>query len=339
VPAAIGASLLGVAPPVVFLLSLVAILPVAKLMGDGTEALAAVLGPHKGGLLNATLGNAAELIITLVALQAGLLQLVLASITGSIIGNLLLICGLSFLLGGLRHGIQHFDRRLGGMEAAQMVLAIIALGIPTMVDVSLRDHRAAEVLLSDMVAIVMLVLYGLGVVYALSGSHGRAPEVHAHAGAAWSRRTALSVLAIATATVVVLSEIMVGAVEPTMEAWGVSEFFIGIILVPIVGNAAEHLVAVSAARDNRMDLSVAISLGSSTQIALLVAPVLVLASRVIAPEAMVLVFHPFELAALVAATAIGALIALDGESNWMEGAQLIAVYVILAVAFFFVPSI
>ncbi len=341
VPLALAANWAAAGPTVVFVLTLLAIMPVAKLMGDGTEALAARLGPQIGGLLNATLGNAAELIITLVALRAGLVELVLASLTGSIIGNLLLITGLSFVVGGLRHGTQSFHRQHTGLAASQMVLAVIALGVPTMADVALRTDIASEVLLSDIVAVVMLILYCLGVVYVLRNPDKTAattPAPRAHAGAGWSQRTALTVLAVSTVVVVILSELLVGTVEPIVAAWGVSEFFIGIILIPIVGNAAEHLVAVSAARENQMDLSLAISLGSSTQIALLVAPILVLASRVLAPHPMVLVFHPFELAALVAATAIGALIALDGESNWMEGAQLLAVFFILAVAFFFLPG-
>jgi len=336
-PAAVAGQVLGAPGVWVFALSLVAILSLAKMLGDATESLAAQVGPTAGGLLNATLGNAAELIITLVALRAGLVDLVKASITGSILGNLLLVMGLALVAGGAKNGIQRFDRRRAGMGAVQMVLAVIALAVPTMFSEAIEPNHWAVTRLSDGVAVVMLLLYVLSLFYSFKGNPAPADGTPAP-GRAWSRRRALAILAGSTAALAAVSEILVGAVEPAMAALGVSEFFIGIILVPVVGNAAEHMVAVTAAVRNDMELTMAVALGSSTQIALLVAPALVLLSIGLAPAPMVLVFNRFELAALVAATAVASIIAVDGESNWLEGAQLLAVYVILTIAFLVLPA-
>jgi Ca2+:H+ antiporter len=341
VPAAFAAELTHQHHLLVFGLSLAGILPLAKLLGDGTEALAAHTGPRVGGLLNATLGNAAELIITLVALRAGLTELVKASITGSILGNLLLILGLALLLGGARHGLQRFDQREAGLAASQMTLALIALAIPTAFATAIEPNHGSVQLLSDAVALIMLAVYVLSIVYLLRSRPNEPPPpgtVGAHESGHWSVRTATAVLVGSTAALAALSEVLVGAVEPTIETLGWSEFFVGIILVPIVGNASEHIVAVKVAAQNQMDLAMNIAMGSSLQIALLVAPLLVMASLVLGPAPMSLVFNPFELAALGGATLIAAFIALDGESNWLEGVQLLAVYLILAVAFFFLPS-
>ncbi|NPA91003.1 MAG: calcium/proton exchanger [Chloroflexi bacterium] len=318
-----------------FLLSILGIIPLAKLLGDATEALAAHTGPRISGLLNATLGNAAELIITIMALRAGLVELVKASITGSIIGNVLFVMGGAILLGGLRHGIQHFDRTRSGLAATQLALGVIALAIPTLFAHAIEPNHHGVEMLSLSVAVVMMVIYVLGLVFSLSAPQPHPPAEHAHHGG-WSVRTALLLLALSTVGIVWMSEILVKSVEYTVSALGVSEFFIGIIVVPIVGNAAEHLVAVTVALKDQMDLSLEITLGSSTQIALFVAPLLVLLSVFIAPEPLTLVFHPFELAALAAATVVAALIAQDGKSNWMEGAQLLGVFLIIALAFYFV---
>lgn len=321
---------------IVFLLAGLAIIPLAKLLGDSTEALAAHTGPRVGGLLNATMGNAAELIIAIMAVRAGLLDLVKASITGSILGNLLLIMGGALFVGGVRHGTQRFDRSHAGLAASQMSLALIALALPTLFAQAIEpDHHAVE-LLSDSVALIMLITYGLFVLHTLRGS-GPALE-DAHTGPHWPVGPALVVLVLSTAAIAWMSEILVGAVEETVAILGLSEFFIGIIVIPIVGNAAEHFVAITAAANNRMELSMSISLSSSMQIALLVAPLLVYGSLFLGPEQLDLVFNPFEIVALVGATLISALIALDGESNWVEGAQLLAVYIITAMAFFFLPG-
>ncbi|NPV08361.1 MAG: calcium/proton exchanger [Anaerolineae bacterium] len=335
-PAVILALFLGWSGGALFLLAGLGIIPLAKLLGDSTEALAAHAGPRVGGLLNATMGNAAELIIAIMAVRAGLLDLVKASITGSILGNLLLIMGGAVLVGGLRRGTQRFDRTHAGLAASQMSLALIALALPTLFAQAIEpDHHAVE-LLSDSVALIMLITYGLFVLHSLRSAEPRREDVHT--GHHWPVRASLVVLVLSTAAIAWLSEIMVGAVEETTALLGLSEFFIGIIIIPIVGNAAEHFVAITAAANDRMELSMTISLSSSMQIALLVAPLLVYGSLLLGPTQLDLVFTPFEIVALFGATLITALIAGDGESNWVEGAQLLAVYLITAMAFFFLPA-
>jgi Ca2+:H+ antiporter len=340
VPVAILGRFLGWAPTIVFATSALAVIPAAGMLGRATEEVAARTGPRFGGLLNATLGNAAELIITLFAIRAGLLELVKASITGSIIGNILLVMGLSILFGGIKNGTQRFDRTQAGANAVQLILAVLALMIPSLFFFAHTETSGPVESLSLGTAIAMLVIYALGLLFAFrfvnpesaSGAH----DTH-HGG--WSVRTSLLVLGGATVLIAILSEILVGSVEPMVANLGVSEFFIGIIIVPLVGNVAEHLVAVQAALKNKMELSMAVSLGSSLQIALFVAPVLVFLSLLMG-NPLTLVFNQFEIVALFAGTLIAAFVAMDGESNWLEGAQLLALYVIVALAFFFlrVPS-
>jgi len=325
-------------PILIFGVSALAIIPLAKLIGDATEELAVHIGPKLGGLLNATLGNAAELIITMFALRAGLLDLVRASIAGSIIGNLLLVMGLSLLLGGLKNGLQVFERRSAGLNATLVLLSVVALAIPSFFDLALTDNQAAELGLSEGVALVMIGLYALSLIYSLRGGQAD-PHSHAEEGhsARMSVPQALGLLAAATVGIVVMSEFLVGAVEHVSETLGLSEIFIGIIVVPLVGNVAEHLVAVQVAIKNKMELSMSIALGSSLQIALFVAPALVFISLLFG-EPLLLVFNSFELIALIGASLIAAFVAQDGESNWLEGAMLLAVYLMLAVAFFYLPS-
>jgi len=334
VPLALGAALLRAGPVPELALSALALIPLAALIGEATEELAARTGPVIGGLLNATLGNAAELIIALAGIRAGLLDLVKASITGSILGNMLLVMGLSLLVGGWRHGVQRFSRQRAGVLTTMTVLAFIALGIPSLFSHTIAAHHPEAVeTLSLGVAGLMLALYILSVLYTL-----RAREPlggHAIAHARWTLPQAMGILALATLGVVIMSEILVHALEPALHALGLTEFFVGIILIPLVGNAAEHLVAVQMAAENQMDLSLEIAVGSSLQIALLVVPVLVFASLALG-RPMDLVFHPLELVALMMAGAIAAFIALDGETNWLEGAQLLTVYDMLGIAFFFV---
>lgn len=326
-------------PVLIFVLAALGIIPLAHLIGHATEELALHTGPKLGGLLNATLGNAAELIITIFALREGLLDLVRASITGSIIGNLLLVLGLSLLAGGLKNGIQTFDRRTAGINATLVVLALMALAVPSIFDAAMQTDLAAEVGLSEGVAIIMIVLYVLAMIYSFTGGTGatREPAVEESVQPHWSVRRSLVVLTVATIGIVFMSEVLVGAVEAVTVTLGLTEFFLGIIIIPLVGNVAEHLVAVIVAYKNKMELSLAVSLGSSLQIALFVAPVLVFISLLFG-QPLLLVFNSFELVALVAASFIAAFIALDGESNWLEGAMLLAVYLILAVAFFFLPE-
>ncbi|NIN66720.1 MAG: calcium/proton exchanger [Anaerolineae bacterium] len=340
VPISIFASLLGWDQRVVFLSSALGIVPLAWILGKATEELAAHTGPRVGGLLNATLGNAAELIIAIFAIREGLLDLVKASITGSILGNILLVLGLSVLLGGLRNGVQHFDRSEAGLNATSMTLAVIALLIPSIFGLRIpaEIREAAVEWLSLGVAVVMIVIYVLSVSYSfLVGGRGTMADEHAVTN--WSVRRAVLILLLATVFVAWLSEILVSAVGPVVETLGITEFFLGVIIIPLVGNVAEHLVAVQAAWKNEMDLSLAISVGSSMQIALFVAPVLVFISLAMG-NPLTLIFNEFELLALAAAVFIAAFISLDGESNWLEGAQLLAVYLILVLAFFLpVPMI
>jgi Ca2+:H+ antiporter len=336
--AAVIARLINIDPVIVFGLSALGLIPLAKLIGDATEELAIFTGPKVGGLLNATLGNAAELIITVFAIQAGLLDLVRASITGSIIGNLLLVLGASLLAGGWKFGVQKFDRRTASNNAVLAVLAVIALAIPSLFDRELIDHPQSELLFSEGVAVILIILYGLSILYSFrSTKDDHVTEELAHEAPKWSRNLTIGILIGATIATAIVSETLVGAVEPVVEQLGLTEFFLGIIIIPLVGNIAEHVVAIQVALKNKMELSLAVSLGSSLQIALFVAPVLVFVSLLLGNR-MLLVFNDFELIALIGTALIAAFIALDGESNWLEGAMLLAVYLILALAFFFLPA-
>lgn len=327
-----------------FVLSALALIPLAAVLGNATEEVAVFTGPKIGGLLNATLGNAAELIITIVALREGLVAVVKASIAGSIIGNMLVVLGAAVLLGGIKHGTQKFDPHIAGVNAAAMSLAVLALIIPAIFALGSPEHRPTDadiVNLSDGTAIVLIVLYALYLLYTIFGKSGStAATAHGASGGARNRKglwIALGLLAGSTIAIVFMSEILVGALEPTAESWGMSELFVGVMLVPLVGNIAEHLVAVQVAMRNQMDLSIGIAVGSGLQIALFVAPVLVLVSQFVGPDPMSLVFNQFELVALLAAVFITVLVSVDGRTNWLEGAQLLALYLIIGIAFYFVP--
>jgi Ca2+:H+ antiporter len=322
----------------VFGLSALGVIPLAGLIGDATESLAVYTGPKVGGLLNATLGNAAELIITLVAINAGLLDLVKASITGSILGNLLMVMGFSMVLGGARNGVQKFDRRQAGNYAVLLILAVVALVIPSLFSQSMGPNSSVQVEEFSLgVAVVMIFLYILGLIYSLRAEQSPITYETEKIKPFYSRKSALIILLVATVGVAWLSELLVGAVESVVTNFGISEFFLGIILIPIVGNVAEHLVAVQVALRNRMELSLEIALSSSLQIALFVAPVLVFLSLMMG-HPLTLIFNQFELLALIAAVVVSALVASDGESNWLEGAALLAVYTILGIGFFLLPA-
>ena len=338
VPVAVVASSLNWNPVIVFFAAAVAVIPFAGLMGVATEELAARSGPRVGGLLNATMGNAAELIIAIFAIKEGLLDLVKASITGSILGNLLLVLGASIFLGGLRNGTQRFDRAHAGMNATMSILAVIALAVPSLFShtIDLVNHDAVEYLTLG-VAGAMILIYACSVVYALFGPKGKSAAPTHVESPKWELWKAITLLLVAAGFISWMSEILVGAVEPVIHALGVTEFFLGIIIIPLVGNVAEHLVAVQVAWKNRMELSLAISLGSSMQVALLIAPLLVFISLLMG-NPLTLVFNQFELIALIAASFIAVFVALDGESNWLEGAELLVVYFIVALAFFFLPA-
>lgn len=321
----------------VFATSALAMVPLAGLLGRATEDVAIYTGPKIGALLNATLGNAAELIITVVALRQGLVEVVKASIAGSIIGNILIVLGLAVFLGGMRNGTQFFDAKTAGTNATMLMLAVIALVVPAIFSLGAEGSRpspAAILLLSDWLAVVLIVLYGLYVLFILR-QQSPAPE-HGEETPTMRLPAAIGLLAMSTLGIVVMSEVLVGALEPAAESLGLSDLFIGVMLVPLVGNVAEHLVAVQVAIQNKMDLSLGIAIGSGLQIALFVTPLLVLISLVIG-RPMSLVFNFYELIALVGAGIIAVLISVDGESNWLEGAQLIALYLMLGAAFYFVP--
>jgi Ca2+:H+ antiporter len=344
VPATVVAELLALSPVVVFVMAAAGLIPLAGLIGRSTEELAHHLGPRYGGLLNATFGNAAELIITTFAVRAGLLTLVKASITGSIIGNTLLVLGASLLAGGLRHGEQRYDPRAASLNAALMILAVAGLYLPATVALTVREPLRLEEL-SLLVAGILLLTYVAYLVFTVSrgtghggGASAAGPALEATAGvAAWTRRRALAVLALSTVGAAVVSEALVGAVEPVTEALGWSEFFVGVIVVALIGNAAEHVSAVTFAWRNQPDVSLAITADSSTQMALFVAPVLVFLSIPLG-HPMDLIFVPLELAILGLSTAVFGYLCLDGESHWLEGAQLLSLYLMAAAAFFFLPT-
>lgn len=338
-PVAVLAELLHWSPLVVFATSALAVVPLAGLLGEATEVLAAQVGPRVGGLLNATLGNAAELIITLIAIRAGNLELVKASIIGSVIGNILLVLGASILLGGLRHGVQKFDRANAGIDATMLILAVITISVPSIFNAAIEPDSLRVEELSLTTAAVMLAIYALSIVYQ---TRLKTPEngigvPPSHAAPHWKPSVALAVLGASVVGIAVMSEFLVGSIEPVTRSLGMSEFFVGIIVIPLIGNVAEHLVAVQVAMKNQMDLSLSIANGSSLQIALFVAPVLVFVSLLIG-NPLTLEFNNFELIALTASGVIAALIAVDGRSNWLEGAMLLAVYLILGLAFFFLPA-
>ena len=341
IPVAIAVELLHGGEVLLFLTSALAVIPLAGLMGQATEALSEKTGPRLGGLLNATLGNAAELIITLFAVRAGLLDLVKASLIGSILGNVLLVMGVSIFVGGLKNGVQKFDRSHVGVDATMSILAVIALSVPSFFNAAIEPDTLRVEELSLTTAFAMMAIYGMAIVYSLRSrtpSDAPGPAVQpSHSGPRWNTRMALGVLVLATIGIALMSEFLVSSVEPVTQQLGFSEFFVGIIIIPLIGNVAEHLVAVQVALKNQMDLSLSIALGSSLQIALFVAPVLVFVSLLMG-NPLTLEFNGFEVLALTAASIIAAFVALDGESNWLEGAMLIAVYVILALAFFFLPG-
>lgn len=332
-------------PIAVFLAAGLGIIPLAAYMGRATEALAAYLGPQLGGLLNAAFGNAAELILSIMALRRGLYAVVKASLTGSIIGNALLILGMSFLVGGLRHGKQSFDRLMVSLQSTLLVLAAIGLAVPSVL--FHRLDRAAEVNLSMEVATVLFLTYCLSVVFSLlrqeSGEEtvggAPSPSFATH----WSVSRASLVLAVSTVMVAILSEFLAGAIENAehqgyLERLGMSEVFVGVVLVAVIGNAAEHSTAIYMAYRNQVDLSLHIALGSSLQIALVVTPLLVFASLVVGPQPLDLHFTLLEMLAVIASVVVVAFAASDGQSHWMEGVLLIAVYIILAFAFYHVPA-
>jgi Ca2+:H+ antiporter len=330
------------ASPWVFLSAAVALVPLAGLIGLGTEQLARRSGPAWGGFLNATFGNAAELIIAIVALRSGHVELVKASITGSIVGNLLLVLGLSFFVGGLGRRSQKFHRTAATNTSAMLFLGVVALVMPAVFDLSLFGSLDAEPpalkSLSFWSAIVLIVAYAGSLIYAFTSHHDLFRSAHEGGhGPVLPTAVAVMVLAAGTLLTTVQAELLVGAMEPALARFGFTELFVGVIVIALIGNAAEHYSAVTAARRDEMTLAVEISVGSSAQIALLVAPALVLYSFVIG-RPMTLLFNAFEITAIALSVLATSIVVVDGESNWVEGLQLLSVYLILALAFYFVPA-
>lgn len=330
----------------VFITACLAVIPLAAWMGTATEEVAVVVGPTLGGLLNATFGNATELIIAIIALRAGLIGVVKASITGSMISNLLLVMGFSMLLGGIRFKEQSFEPIVARVNASAMNLAVIAMLLPTAVNyTSSGISEPAMQNLSAVVALVLILVYALTLLFSMKthsylcdvgeaelegedSEHHEKPNVLLWTG----------VLLACTLAVAFQSELLVDSLEVATESAGLTQLFTGVILLPIIGNAAEHATAVSVAMKDKMDLSISVAVGSTMQIALFVGPVLVLLGWVIG-QPMDLNFNPFELVAVVVAVLITNSVSSDGKSNWLEGALLLATYAILGVAFFFHPEI
>jgi Ca2+:H+ antiporter len=343
---------------IIFVIAAIALIPLAKLIGDSTEHLSIHYGTSLGSLLNVTFGNAAEIIIAIVAINAGLLELVKASISGAILGNILLIFGLSILAGGFKYKEQFFNRENTGLQASMLFLAIIGLAVPTVLanTVNLKDgsggmnveNQVSVQILSDVLAYLLLAVYIAGIIFTffthkhvftqpISREHQKEEEKGSKEKhiTHWSKKKSFLLLGLSMAGVIVVSEILVGSVEATTEEFGFGELFVGAIIVGIVGNAAEHSSAIMLARKGKIDLSIGIAAGSGTQIALFVVPILVIAG-IIMNKPFTLVFTLYELATIFLAAIILNLISNDGKSNWFEGVMLTVVYIIIAIGFFFI---
>jgi Ca2+:H+ antiporter len=349
IPAAVALDLAGASPVLVFSAAALAVIPCAAVMGEATEAIASRTGPGIGGLLNVTFGNAPELIIAFFALIEGLQEVVKASIVGSVIGNILLVMGASMLVGGLPRDKQTFSQTAASAQSAMLLLATAALTFPALFQLIHggglpaigveRVHFGSDLeKISFGVSVILLATYALGLLFSLRthkdvfnpySEHADEEEHH------WSQKRAVIMLAGAAVLVGLMSEILVGSIEEASHEIGLSEFFVGVFVVAIVGNAAEHWVAVLVAAKDKMDLSVNIAIGSSAQVALFVAPMLVLLSFVFGPEPMALVFNGYELGALIFAVLIANLVVQEGESNWFEGVQLLSLYAVLGLVFYF----
>jgi Ca2+:H+ antiporter len=354
IPLAIVLDVVGASPIAVFFVSAGGVIPTAALMGRATEELAHRSGPGIGGLLNVTFGNAPEIIIALFALGQGLHEVVKASLIGSMLGNILLVLGASMFVGGLGRERQRFDRTAASAQSAMLLLAAVALVMPAIFELvagnglplpgdEIRDYPSDVEHLSLAVALVLMATYAGGLFFSLKTHRDLFNPDYSELGAGegeeehepWTVRRAVIMLAIAGVAVGVMSEILVGSISDAAKGVGLSEFFIGVIVVAIVGNAAEHWVAVLVARKDKMDLAVNIAIGSSAQIALFAAPVLVICSFFLGPHPMALVFNGFEVGAMLLAVIIANHVTNEGESTWFEGLQLLAVYVVLGLTFLF----
>lgn len=331
----------------VFCTAAIGLIPAAAVMGRATEELAARSGPGIGGLLNVTFGNFPELIIAVIALNAGLHEVVKASLVGSIIGNILLVMGASMFVGGLKRDRQTFNATAASAQTTMLLLSLAALVMPAAyeliagtglpaVGAERINYDPTVEKISAITAVILLVGYAAGLLFSLVTHKDLFnPVAGDHADFAWPVRRSIAVLAVAAVVVGVMSEVLVGSIEAASHSIGLSEFFVGVFVIAIVGNAAEHWVAVLVALKNKMDLAINIAIGSSAQIALTVAPTLVLLSFFVGPHPMPLVFNGFELAALIVALFTANQVTQDGESTWFEGFQLLALYAVFGVTFFF----
>jgi Ca2+:H+ antiporter len=352
-PLAIAANVMGGGPALTFSLAAIGIIPLAALMGRATEELAHRSGPGVSGLLNATFGNATELIIAGFAIKEGLFAVAKASIAGSIVGNVLLVMGLSFTIGGLRHTFQRFQTSVASAALSMLTVSVVGITMPSMYHYVQNGFEGVDsatgdvVTLSGVIAVVLLGVYVLYLVFSLR-THRLMFDGDANGAAAWriprpepslarwSKGAAILVLAITTLCVAAMSEVLVGEVEPLVEQLGISELFLGVIVIAIIGNAAEHSTAILMAWRGRTELSFQIAMGSSTQIALLVAPVLVFLSFALG-NPMALVFEPFELVSMILTLGLATVITLDGEATWFEGAMLVAIFIVVAAVFYLHP--
>jgi Ca2+:H+ antiporter len=343
VPVAIVLDLLHVSPLLIFIASALAIAPLASVLGESTGSLASQCGPAAGGILSATMGNFTEMIIAFFALHAGHINVVKASLSGSIIGNLLLVLGLSLVAGGLRNPVQRFSRTTSSMNSTTLMIAVAALVMPAVFNLALfgtlqhDDVKLENISLWTSGVLIALYLLNMFFIFRTHRASFAAQHQQEEGQPGTSRTQAIVSLGLATLLIAGMSEILVDQIAPVTRALGMTELFVGVIIVALVGNAAENSTAVIMARRDRMDVSMSIATGASTQIALFVAPVLVFVSVAIG-HPMSLVFNGFEIAAIVLSVLIVEMISSDGETNWFEGAQLLAVYAIVAVAFYFVPE-
>ena len=328
-----------------FVTAALAILPLAGFMGTATEELAKYRGSAVGGLLNATFGNATELIIAIVAVGNGQTEVVRASLIGSIIGNILLVLGLSIFVGGLKHRIQHFNKELAGAHGSMMMMAVISFLVPALfvrnAHIHMPDASRAVTNLSIGVSTVLIVLYVGGLIFSLVTHESMLRDEEdaegEHEPPIWSQKKCIGVLFVSTLFIALESEYLVHSIEPVVQTWHISKLFVGIILIPIIGNAAEHSTAILMAMRNKMEISLNIAVSSATQIAMFVAPVVVFASLWM-HHPVSIIFSNVELIAVAVAVVLSLQVSRDGKSHWLEGAQLLATYVVIALAFYFVPG-
>lgn len=337
IPISFIAKFMNASGTIMFILSCLSIIPLAGLMGEGTEQISFYSGPKIGGFLNGTFGNATELIISFFALKQGLFDIVKSSIAGAVIGNVLLVVGASMLAGGLKFKTQKFNEKVSEVTSSMLLFAVLGLCIPALfthtVDPALLNTRYEG--LSIFVAVVMIIIYILSLIFSFS-THKDIynTEASKEGSAKWTLKKAILILVVVTILIAIESEFLVNGVESITESLGWSEFFVGIILIPIIGNAAEHTTAIIMARKDQMDVALEIALGSSLQIILFVAPILIFISLFFKP--MSIVFNEFELVALIASVVIANKVSHDGECNWLEGVQLLAVYLIISASFFII---